>query len=141
MRAGRDSGERQKQASATDLYIARRLRMARKLARLSQEQLAERLGVTFQQIQKYETGVNRLSATRLYEIALIFGQPVAFFLPPQPGDQPRAGAAARSDLDRLVELMSAPEATNLHMAFLRIKDAEIRRHVVALVRSIASDSD
>ncbi|HEX2255767.1 MAG TPA: helix-turn-helix transcriptional regulator [Afifellaceae bacterium] len=140
MQAVTDFCDQPKQASAADLYIAGRLRIARKLARLSQEQLAEGIGITSQQIQKYERGVSRVSASRLYEMALIFGQPVAFFLPPSPRDEP-AGATAVSAVFRLTDLMTAPETTNLITAFLRIKDAKTRRHFVALVRSIANDSE
>jgi transcriptional regulator with XRE-family HTH domain len=131
----------QKQAAAVDIYIAGRLRLARKALKLSQEALAEELGVTFQQVQKYETGTTRISASRLYRVALIFGQPVSYFFPPLPDNQSGAVSSTRSNLDRLVELMGTPDAAALQMAYLRIKDAQIRRRLLALVRSIADEQE
>lgn len=136
----RRSGNYERGAYETDIHIARRLRLARKLAKLSQEQLARRIGVTFQQVQKYETGVTRISASRLWQIALAFGQPMSFFLPPTTGDRPHAGARSRSEIDHLMERMSTPECMELRAAYLRIEDPEIRRRVLALVRSIADEA-
>ena len=68
-----------KAATAVDVHIGQRLRMCRKLAGLSQEQLAERLGVTFQQVQKYEKGTNRISASRLFNAAQLLSVPVSYF--------------------------------------------------------------
>ena len=68
-----------KAATAVDVHIGQRLRMRRKLAGLSQEQLAERLGVTFQQVQKYEKGTNRISASRLFGAARLLSVPVSYF--------------------------------------------------------------
>lgn len=138
MQASRDSGDQQKQATETDTYIARQLRTARKLGKLSQEQLAERVGVTFQQIQKYESGANRISASRLYQIARVLNQPVSFFLPAG-AERRRREADAHPDLERLIELLRTPDTMALHAAYIGIPDPELRRRVLALVRSIASD--
>lgn len=139
MNAARESGDHKKQAAAIDIYIADRLRLARTALKLSQGALAEELGVTFQQVQKYEKGATRISASRLYRIALILGQPVSFFFPPLPDAQSGSVGSACSDLDRLMELMRTPEAAALQTAYLRINDAHIRRRVLALVRSIANE--
>ena len=75
----RGSAATVKAATAVDVHIGQRLRMRRKLAGLSQEQLAERLGVTFQQVQKYEKGTNRISASRLFGAARLLSVPVSYF--------------------------------------------------------------
>ena len=113
-----------KAATAVDLHIGQRLRMQRKLAGLSQEQLAERLGVTFQQVQKYEKGTNRISASRLFGAALLLSVPVSFFVEGlEASDAPSENVIpmTRDEHDLLLAFRSARE--------------DVRRPLVALVQA------
>jgi transcriptional regulator with XRE-family HTH domain len=121
-----------KQANPIDRHVGTRLRVRRMMLGMSQTDIGDAIGVTFQQMQKYESGVNRIGAGRLHQIAGILGVPVAFFFddtPAKPGslpakDDPMAGLANSASL-RLV------------MAFTRITDRELRRRIVALVEELA----
>lgn len=116
--------------------------MRRMLVGLSQEKLGERLGLTFQQVQKYEKGSNRVSASRLYQMAQILGVPVQFFFEDLPehakGPFGSAGAVAESSQETVImDFLSSSEGLQLNKAFSEITDASIRRKVVDLVKAIA----
>ena len=99
-------------ATAVDVHIGQRLRMRRKLAGLSQEQLAERLGVTFQQVQKYEKGTNRISASRLFGAARLLSVPVSYFfegLATPEAEAEHAIPMTRDEHDLLLAFRSARE--------------------------------
>ncbi len=135
-----------------DVHVGRRIRERRMLMGLSQEQLARLLGVTFQQIQKYERGTNRVGASRLVELARILQVPLGWFFegleeapaPAQPGlaepgadftfdvpgGPPAGPAPRRRTLDRR-------EILELVRAYDRIGDAQVRRRVYELVRALA----
>jgi transcriptional regulator with XRE-family HTH domain len=109
---------------------------------MSQEKLGESLGLTFQQVQKYEKGTNRIGASRLFELARILGVSVQYFfeevsgLPePEPGVAP--GFSEPVGDDYLVEFLNSREGIELNRAFLRIEDPKSRRAIVELVRSLA----
>lgn len=107
---------------------------------VSQEQLGESLGLTFQQIQKYEKGQNRIGAGRLYRIAQILSVPVEFFyegLPSAGADLARAKAVERSA--EIQQFLASPEGHALSAAFLRITDSATRRRIVDLVSTIADE--
>jgi transcriptional regulator with XRE-family HTH domain len=112
---------------------------------MSQEKLGESLGITFQQIQKYEKGTNRIGASRLQHIARVLQMPVSYFFEGAPG---LASGAAQADgmseppaTNFVVDFLSTSEGIQLNKAFVRIKDAKLRRRVIDLVRAMAGLSD
>ena len=126
-----------------DLHVGGRVRLRRKLIGLSQEQLADALGLTFQQVQKYERGSNRVSASKLYAIARTLGVPVAFFfdgLPdPLDGDQ---GDETQHRSERMVmDFLSTSEGLELAQLFPQVGRGPVRRQVLDLVRAMAEDRD
>jgi transcriptional regulator with XRE-family HTH domain len=120
----------------TDKHVGSRVRMRRLMLGMSQEKLAEQLGITFQQVQKYEKGTNRVSAGRLQQISQILDVPVAFFfeqaLPP--GGQSPGSAEAYAYIN---DFLASTDGLALAKAFMRIDDPALRRSVVRLVEAIA----
>jgi len=122
-----------------DALIGERIRMLRQRHNVSQTELGKELGITFQQIQKYERGVNHVSAARLQAIAEIFGVPVTFFFEEGPSIAKTVQAAAREGKKKtrgLTELETECEA--LVRAFVKIERRSARAKVLALVRSLAA---
>jgi transcriptional regulator with XRE-family HTH domain len=117
-----------------DRHVGLRIRMRRKEMSISQERLAEALGITFQQVQKYERGANRVSASKLWEIALALKTPVAYFYD---GLGDREAAAAERDAAQ--DFMLSTEGIELMATFPRISEASIRRKIVELVRVVAEE--
>lgn len=119
-----------KQPDLIDKLVGRNIRIQRLAKGLSQTELAQKLGVTFQQVQKYEKGVNRIGCGRLFQIARILGVHVMDFF-----DGSDAGKATASRNVR--DLISEPQAFHLVEAFSEIGDRKLRRSVVELVKKIA----
>ena len=125
-----------------DLHVGGRVRMRRKLLGVSQEQLADSLGLTFQQVQKYERGANRVSASKLYEIARTLQVPVSFFFdgladPMDGSDHDEVGQQA----ERIVqEFLTTPEGLELAEVFPKIGRGRVRRQVLDLVRAMAEEA-
>ena len=118
-----------------DVHVGSRLRLRRMLLGVSQEALASRLGLTFQQIQKYEKGQNRIGASRLWRIAQALDAPIAYFfegLEDAPSDAALADPKPR-------DFVSSPEGLSLNLAFSRIEDRPTRRRVVDLVQALAGE--
>jgi transcriptional regulator with XRE-family HTH domain len=112
--------------------------MRRMMLRMSQEKLGDALGVTFQQVQKYEKGTNRIGASRLQHISQILQVPPAFFFegaPHQPGQPKRLGEASAPAY--VSEFLATRDGLALTKAFMRIKDSKLRRRIVDLVEEIA----
>ena len=131
-----------KNPNPIDVYVGSRVRMRRMLVGLSQEKLGERLGLTFQQVQKYEKGSNRVSASRLYQMAQILGVPVQFFfedLPEQAkGEFGNSNGFSESSQEAMImDFLSSSEGLQLNKALSEITDAAVRRKVVELVKAIA----
>ncbi len=108
---------------------------------MSQERLGELLGLTFQQVQKYEKGVNRIGAGRLFEISGILGVPVSFFYEDAETFSEAGGPPGFHDADDappVMEFISSGEGLQLSLAFMRIHDPKVRRSVLDLVRSLAA---
>ncbi len=107
---------------------------------MSQEKLAEAIGLTFQQVQKYEKGTNRIGASRLQQIASILGVAPAFFFENMPDAQPPGHPQlgfAEDDSGSLLEFLSTAEGLLLTKGFVRIKDVKVRRKVIELVSVLA----
>ncbi len=129
-----------KQANPVDAHVGHRVRLRRMLMGMSQEKLGELLGLTFQQVQKYEKGVNRIGAGRLFEIAGILSVPVSFFYEDAVGGRGAApGFAEDEDHAPVMEFISSGEGLQLTLAFMRIKDPKVRRRILELVRELAED--
>lgn len=132
-----------KRANAVDAQIGSRVRVRRMLIGMSQEKLGELLKVTFQQIQKYERGANRVSASRLFHIAKVLGVPVGYFydkLNVAEDDYALSGFAETSnDETSMMEFLNTREGIELNRAFQRIVDPAKRRAVVELVRTMAGE--
>src|SRR4051812_34337573 len=103
---------------------------------MSQEKLGDLLGLTFQQVQKYEKGVNRIGAGRLYEIARILGVPIDFFYEGVAGAE---GGVAEAGGAPVMEFVSSGEGLQLSLAFMKIKDPKVRKRVLDLVKSLANE--
>lgn len=123
-----------------DRHVGSRVRMRRMLIGMSQEKLGESLDLTFQQVQKYEKGTNRIGASRLHRIATVLGVPVEFFYEGAPHGSAAAGGFSEASSSTYVsDFLTTSEGVQLVKAFLAIKDPKIRRKVVELITALASD--
>src|SRR5580700_7927123 len=122
-----------------DGYVGRRLRLRRTMMGLSQEAIAKAVGITFQQVQKYEKGANAMNANRLYEFAQFMHVPVAYFFEDlEPSSGVAAGFAEDSEkFDHKVRGVSDRESLEIMKAFKRIKEQVIRKRLADLVRAVA----
>ena len=120
-----------------DKHVGSRVRMRRTMLGLTQEKIADALGLTFQQVQKYEKGTNRISASRLHQLAGILQVPIPHFYEGAPS-QSRSGGKAECP-NYVNEFLATHDGLTLTKAFMRIKDAKLRRLVVRLVELIAGD--
>jgi transcriptional regulator with XRE-family HTH domain len=120
-----------KSPQAVDLIVGRNIRLHRLSKGISQTDLASKIGVTFQQVQKYEKGANRVGASRLSRIAQVLQIPVAALFDGGPG----AGTEDRSDESPLA-LLSEPQALRLVKAFSKVEDSEVRRSMVSLLENL-----
>lgn len=126
----------------TDKYVGARVRMRRIMMNMSQEKLGEALGVTFQQVQKYEKGANRISASRLQQISKTLEMPPAYFFEGAPGPDVATGEGfADSAVDYVADFLSTAEGLQLNKAFARIHDARVRRRIVDLVVALADQDE
>lgn len=127
----------QKSPNPVDRHVGSRVRMRRVLIGMSQEKLGETLGITFQQVQKYEKGTNRIGASRLHRISQVLGVPVTFFYEDAP---PAEGQAGEAQLDpaanEIMEFLGSAEGVALARAFLQIADAQHRWAVLELCRGL-----
>jgi transcriptional regulator with XRE-family HTH domain len=131
-----------KTPNPTDKYVGARIRMRRLMLGMSQSALAQGLGLTFQQIQKYEKGINRVGASRLQQIAHILRVPVEFFFEGAPG-----ATGAKPDtpdtpsLVHVSEFLATPDGLSLVASFVKIRSAKLRRSIVELVGYLARSQD
>jgi transcriptional regulator with XRE-family HTH domain len=126
--------------SPVDVHVGARVRMRRKMLNISQEQLANALGLTFQQVQKYERGANRISASKLYDIARTLQAPVSSFFDGLA--DPLAGgvdAASQTASQTVSAFLLLPEAMQLAEQFPKIGQASLRRRIVDLARALADE--
>ena len=122
-----------KHPNPTDRHVGQRVRMRRLQLGMSQEKLADQLGLTFQQVQKYEKGTNRIGASRLLQISLITGVPVAFFFEGLPG-----GAKSSSGQEVVDAFLASNDGLDLIKAFMAITRQSTKRKLVQLVEEIAA---
>jgi transcriptional regulator with XRE-family HTH domain len=124
-----------KKPNPVDVHVGSLIRMRRSALKMSQTTLAEALGITFQQVQKYEKGTNRVGASRLQAIAGVLSAPVSYFFDGAPG---KAEPSPDSPMARVTELLAVPKSTELLEAFAQIRDGEARRKVLDIVKVVAA---
>lgn len=130
-----------KKPNPVDAHVGSRVRLRRMLLGMSQERLGDSMGLTFQQVQKYEKGVNRIGASRLFQISKILDVPVQFFFEEAPnlgnGKQVKGMAEPESEAF-ILEFLNSREGLELNRAFVKIRDAKVRKSIVDLVRALSS---
>lgn len=119
-----------------DVHVGSRIRLRRTIAGISQEQLADGLGLTFQQVQKYEKGTNRVSASRLQHISEVLEVPITFFFEGGPNALVETAGSATGEI---TQLMNSKETISLVTAFNSIKNPRLRQSVLNLVRTLKSN--
>ncbi len=138
-----DDRSNSRRASPIDKHVGERVRMRRMLLGMSQERLGEQLGLTFQQVQKYEKGVNRIGASRLFDLAQVLGVPIQYFYDSMSaavsGHLSAPGFADKPGETYVADFLSSRDSVELNKAFARITDPRIRRSIVDMVRSIAGE--
>jgi transcriptional regulator with XRE-family HTH domain len=129
-----------KAPNPTDKHVGSRVRMRRMMLGMSQEKLGNSLGLTFQQVQKYEKGTNRIGASRLQQISHILQVPVAFFFEGAPavaGAVRVDGVGEAPSPAYVSDFLATSDGLALTKAFMRISDSKLRRRIVDLVEQIA----
>ena len=145
-RRGRPPGARAGSPDPIDIHVGRRVKLRRTLLRISQEQLAGGIGVTFQQVQKYENGHNRVSASRLYDISRVLDCPISYFFEDvgeevtasRSTPQPRTGeglSESQTGLDD--DPMQRTETLELVRAYWRLRSTALRRNVLDLLANMS----
>jgi transcriptional regulator with XRE-family HTH domain len=138
------SGEKDGRPSPIDVHVGSRIRLRRTLLAMSQERLGDALGLTFQQVQKYERGVNRVGASRLFDLSRVLDVPISFFFDDMPetvsGMNVGAGRRAVGFSDAQDpfgdDTMSRRETLELVRAYYRIADPSLRKKVFDLIKSM-----
>jgi len=138
-------GDRESRPSPIDVHVGSRIRLRRTLLGMSQERLGDALGLTFQQVQKYERGVNRVGASRLFDLSRVLDVPISFFFDDMPDSLATAfgGPAARRASGHTEgqdpfgdDTLSRRETLELVRAYYRITDAAVRKRVFDLIKSM-----
>jgi transcriptional regulator with XRE-family HTH domain len=125
-----------------DKYVGSRVRMRRMLLNMSQEKLGNALRLTFQQVQKYEKGTNRIGASRLHNISDILQVPVSFFFDGAPATPHYSSGKAQAPSPAFIsDFLASADGISLTKAFISIGDGKLRRRIVELVEQIASRND
>lgn len=122
-----------------DVHVGLRIRLRRQAMKLSQEQLANSLGISFQQVQKYENGSNRVSASRLYNVAQTLGTPVSYFFDGL--TESGSSSVADSGSEFVYDFFSTQDGMAVATNFPRIKSARARKRIIDLIRELADEQD
>lgn len=127
--------------SNIDIHVGSRLRLRRQILKMSQEKLSERLDITFQQVQKYERGTNRVGASRLWKIAQILDVPINFFF--EGLNIPHTGHEVhdQNQMPIVYDFINSSDGVALAMAVAKIKNKAVRRQILELARSLATQDD
>lgn len=146
-----EAAESSLKPSPIDAHVGARIRLRRTLMGMSQERLGESLGLTFQQIQKYERGVNRVGASRLYDLARVLDVPISFFFDDMPEPLARTGAGemgarrgfgfAEAQQSFTDDALNRRETLELVRAYYRITDPAVRKRVFDLIKSLVPEGD
>ncbi|OLP55807.1 hypothetical protein BJF92_09260 [Rhizobium rhizosphaerae] len=122
-----------------DIHVGERIRIRRLALRVSQGDLGAEVGVTFQQIQKYELGTNRVSASRLQKLAEVLGVSVSYFFEDLPGQGEQA--AENWKAEERHRILPTLEGIRFNQAFLQIQSTEVRRRIMALMKALATEDE
>lgn len=122
-----------------DAHVGSRIRMRRQLIGMSQERLGELLGITFQQVQKYEKGSNRISSSRLYFTSKILGVPVQFFFDDLPGADEHGGHGELREEDAVLSALMNVEGVTLAKAF-RDADSNNKRKLISVIARVIAET-
>ncbi|NLS06321.1 helix-turn-helix domain-containing protein [Rhizobium sp. P32RR-XVIII] len=132
----------QKKPNPIDVHVGARIRLRRTMMRMSQEKLGAGLGITFQQVQKYEKGSNRVGASRLQQIAIILNVPVSYFFAEAPDGSPLSDRRPFLPEEEAVSaFLATREGLELNRAFQRVADAKLRQNILQLVTSLGRTSE
>lgn len=126
-----------KSPNATDIHVGSRIRLRRVMLGLSQEKLGDGLGITFQQVQKYEKGTNRVGASRLQHISELLDVHISYFFEGTPDTTEDRALAVPSLLSQFI---NSKEGISLAKAFSGIEDSRVRRRILELVQSLSTSS-
>jgi transcriptional regulator with XRE-family HTH domain len=129
-----------KMPNSVDVLVGSRLRARRRELGISQESLGDAVGITFQQIQKYEKGANRISASRLQQFSNIMKVPVASWFEHVPSAVPRTTLSETVSIDEVRTFLAAPDGQALAKALMRIRNVPLRKSVCALVEQLAEST-
>ena len=132
--------------NAVDMHVGKRVRLRRTLLGLSQEQLGDALNITFQQVQKYERGANRISASRLWDISQILDVPISYFFDDMSDDTmrhsprriSRGDTTADEDIEAAKDPMARRETLELVRTYYSITQPKVRKRIAEMVKAIAS---
>lgn len=124
-----------------DTHVGTRVRLRRQILKMSQEKLGNALGVTFQQVQKYERGANRVGASRLWKMSQVLDVPVSFFYDGLGQDMPSAEFGEGDQTPIVYEFINSTDGVSLAMAVSKIKNKAVRRQILELARSLAVDEN
>ncbi len=132
--------------SPVDVHVGRRVWLRRMLLGMNQTALADALDMSYQQVQKYESGANRISASRLYDLARVLGVPVAFFFEEMPvavatSSPALGGTKAKEPSSYELGPMAKRETLELVRAYYKITDPQIRRHLREMAKAVAASKD
>ncbi|CDZ29930.1 helix-turn-helix domain-containing protein [Neorhizobium galegae] len=131
-----------KKPNPIDVHVGSRIRLRRTMLKISQEKLADGLGITFQQVQKYEKGANRVGASRLLHIATILNVPVAHFFADAPDTSVSGnGKSFVQEEDAVTSFLATREGMELNLAFQKVANPKLRQNIVQLVKSLRRPSD
>jgi transcriptional regulator with XRE-family HTH domain len=133
-----------KSPNPIDIHVGGRVRMRRMLIGMSQEKLGEQLGLTFQQVQKYEKGANRIGASRLFEISRILGVPVDFFFEGLEAAAHNGASNGFSDTKEAgfdLDVLATSEGIQLNSAFFSIREPAVRKRVLDLVKTLGKSEE
>lgn len=126
----------------TDVYVGGRVRLRRTLLGMSQEKLGEAIGLTFQQVQKYERGANRVGASRLYDLSRVLDVPIAFFFDDMPAASAERGRGlAEPEAIYETDPMLKRETLELVRAYYKIVDPQVRRRLFELAKALGKSAD
>lgn len=128
-------------ANPIDVHVGTRIRIRRQLLNMSQEKLGNALGVTFQQVQKYERGTNRVGASRLWSISRVLDVPIAFFYDGLNDDYEYSQVAENDQLPIIYDFINSTDGVELAKAVAKIKSKAVRRQILELARSLSESED
>ena len=127
-------------ANPVDVHVGARIRLRRQVLKMSQERLGEALGVTFQQVQKYERGANRVGASRLWRLSQVLDVPVSFFFEGLTAEIEAGEFADNSQMPIVYDFINSSDGVALAKAVSQIKNKAVRRQILELARSLAREA-